>query len=99
MNFIWTSQVVNLPTNFENILSSIFSPINALNILVMNFEDTVKPLYSGHHQDRVKVSAIRSCPLNRDSKFRPPKLVFSCFAHLSIKSPTKPPKEMNLWKV
>ena len=32
---------------------------------------TVKPLYSSHHWDRVKVSAIRRCLLHRDSDFLP----------------------------
>ena len=36
-----------------------------LNLKAM--KNTVKPLYSGHHQDCKKVSAIERCPLHRGS--------------------------------
>ena len=35
--------------------------------IVVLFRYTVKPLYSGHHWDCEKVSAIEKCPLHRDS--------------------------------
>ena len=40
---------------------------NSRSCKVQNFRNkyTVKPLYSGHHRDREKVSAIERCPLHR----------------------------------
>ena len=34
---------------------------------VSSYQNTVKPLYSGHHRDQEKVSAIRRCPPHRGS--------------------------------
>ena len=31
----------------------------------LNYVTTVEPLYSGHHRDLEKVSAVKRCPLSR----------------------------------
>ena len=62
---LYQSPFIGISTEVSRRKISILLPTSVLNINIVIFINTVKPLYNGHHRKRKKVSAIRRYLLYR----------------------------------